>query len=332
MRKRGVYAASTPSDVSGFYNESMSLIVTGTIGIDTVETPAGEHREGILGGSCTYFAAAASFFTPVRLVAAVGEDFPDEFEQLIKRFEGVDARGLERRAGSKTFRWGGKYRENMDERDTTFTDLGVLAEAPPTVPAEFKDSKVVFLANSHPSVQAGMLEQLPNRQMAVADTMDIWIDNAKPELGELLGKVDGLVLNFDEAELFTGKRNPVTAGKLMLESGPRFVVIKKGEHGCILIHRDGIAALPAFPAEKVVDPTGAGDSFAAGMMGSIAAGLAADPTIDPGSFEVLRRACVHGTVIASFTIEDFSLERLSTLTSAELNDRDRAFRSMLHVG
>ena len=309
----------------------MSLIVTGTIGIDTVETPSGENREGILGGSCTYFAAAASFFGPVRLVAAVGEDFPAEFEQLIKQFAGVDPRGLERRAGSKTFRWGGRYRENMDERDTTFTDLGVLAETPPTVPAEFKDSKVVFLANSHPSVQAGMLAQLPGSTIKVADTMDIWIDNARPELEALLGTIDGLVLNYDEAELFTGKRNPVTAGRAMLEYGPRFVVIKKGEHGCILVHRDGIAAMPAYPAEQVIDPTGAGDSFAGGLMGSLAAGLAVDKNLDIGSFETIRRACVHGTVIASFTIEDFSLGRLSTLTRAELSNRDAAFRGMLRV-
>ncbi len=309
----------------------MSLTVFGTICIDTIETPGGVVREGILGGSCTYFAAAASFFTPVRLVAAVGEDFPAEFEAQVKRFKGVDTRGLERRAGSKTFRWGGKYHENMDERDTTFTELGVLAEAPPKVPADYRDAKVLFLANSHPSVQADMLGEFPNRKLAVADTMDFWIDGARPELDALISKVDGLVLNFDEAEQFTGKRNPVTAGRMMLEAGPRFVIIKKGEHGCILVHRDGIAALPAFPAEDVVDPTGAGDSFAAGLMGSIAAGLEADPSMDPGSFEALRRACVQGTVIASFTIEDFSLDRLTKLTRAELNDRVRAFQSMLRV-
>ncbi len=309
----------------------MSLTVFGTICIDTIEIPGGIVREGILGGSCTYFAAAASFYTPVRLVAAVGEDFPAEFEAQIKSFEGVDTAGLERRGGSKTFRWGGKYQENMDERDTTFTELGVLAEAPPAVPEDYRNSRVLFLANSHPSVQAGMLDEFPDRSIAVADTMDFWIDGARPELDALIGKIDGLVLNFDEAEQFTGKRNPVTAGKHMLDYGPRFVVIKKGEHGCILVHRDGIAAMPAFPAEKVVDPTGAGDSFAAGLMGSIAAGLEADPSMDPGSFENLRRACVHGTVIASFTIEDFSLERLRSLTAAELNDRDRAFRSMLRV-
>ena len=309
----------------------MSLTVFGTICIDTIEMPGGVVREGILGGSCTYFAAASSFYTPVRLVAAVGEDFPADFEAQIKSFEGVDTAGLERRGGSKPFRWGGKYQENMDERDTTFTELGVLAEAPPEVPESYRDSKVLFLANSHPSVQAGMLDEFPQRAISVADTMDFWIDGSRPELEALISKIDGLVLNFDEAEQFTGKRNTVTAGKLMLEHGPRFVIIKKGEHGCILVHRDGIAALPAFPAEKVVDPTGAGDSFAAGLMGSIAAGLAADPSMDPGSFENLRRACVHGTVIASFTIEDFSLERLRSLTTAELNDRSRAFRSMLRV-
>lgn len=309
----------------------MTLVCTGTIGIDTVQTPGGQERAEILGGSCTYFSAAASFFGPVRLVAAVGDDFPDEHHRTIARFPTIDAAGLEVRRGSKTFRWGGRYHDNMDHRDTLFTELGVLAEAPPRVPEAYRDSSVVFLANSHPSVQAGMLEQLPRRRLTVADTMDLWINVARPELEALLGMIDGLVLNYDEAEQFTGMRNTVAAGRRLLDHGPRFVVIKKGEHGAILVHRDGIAALPAYPAERVVDPTGAGDSFAGGLMGSIGRELLREPTLDPGSFAALRKGMAHGTVIASFTIEAFSLERLATLTPRELDARFNDYRAMMHL-
>ena len=305
----------------------MSLIVTGTIGIDTIETPNGT-AERILGGSGTYFSAAASFFGPVRLVAAVGEDFPEAHRAVFKTFPAVDLTGLETRKGSKTFAWGGRYHKNMNSRDTTFTELGVLAEKPPAVPEAYRDSRIVFLANSHPAVQMGMLGQLPKRVLAVADTMDLWINVANDDLRALLKKVDGLVLNYDEAELFTGKANVVTAGKHLLELGPRFVVIKKGEHGAILVHRDGLAALPAYPTETVVDPTGAGDTFAGGMMGSIAANPSGG---DPGSFEAIRRSLVHGTVVASFTIEAFSLDRLRTLTRAEIDARTAHYTAMVRV-
>jgi sugar/nucleoside kinase (ribokinase family) len=308
----------------------MPLIVTGTIGIDTVYTPDHGHRENVLGGSCTYFAAAASFYCqPVRIVAAVGEDFPDELRKTMEQFKGVDHSGLEVRKGSKTFRWGGKYMENMDQRETLYTDLGVVAEEPPVVPEQFRDSKYVFLANTHPSVQLGLLEQLSQRKLAVADTMDLWIDTAKPELMQLCEKIDGLVLNFDEAEQLTGKRNSVTAARHILEMGPKFVVIKKGEHGCIIVHKDGIAALPAYPTENVVDPTGAGDSFAGGMMGSLA--REGDTGVDPTSFAAIHRAVAHGTIVASFNIESFSLDRLSTLTTQDLDSRFDAFSRMVRV-
>lgn len=302
----------------------MSLIVTGTIGIDTIYTPDGQHREGVLGGSAVYFAAAASHYGPVRLVAAVGDDFPDEHRQTIAKFPKIDAAGLEVREGSKTFRWGGKYHEDMDHRDTLFTELGVLTEAPPEIPAGFADSQYLFLANSHPAVQMDLRAKLPNTKLAVADTMDLWIENDKAGLTELMGQIDGLVLNFEEAEQFTGKRNPVTAGREMLEHGLTFVVIKKGEHGAILVHRDGLAALPAYPAEVVIDPTGAGDTFAGGMMAQIA------KTGDT-SFDGIRRAMAHGTIIASFTIETFSLERLSELTEAKISARYDEFAAMTHL-
>ncbi|MCG3123016.1 MAG: hypothetical protein GIKADHBN_01424 [Phycisphaerales bacterium] len=304
----------------------MSLICTGTIGIDTVYAPTG-HAERVLGGSCTYFCAAASFFTPVRLVAAVGDDFPPAFRDVLSSFKGVDLAGLETRQGSRTFAWGGKYAANMNNRETLFTDLGVLAEAPPRVPAAFADSKFVFLANSHPSVQLDLLGQIKGKPLAVADTMDLWINTAKAELLVLLRKVDGVVLNYDEAELLTGKSNSVSAARHILEMGPRFVVVKKGEHGALLAHRDGIAALPAFPAENVIDPTGAGDSFAGGMMGWIAGSNGGNP----GSFDTIRRSLVAGTVVASFNIESFSLERLKTLTRPELDARIKQYADMVRV-
>ncbi|GMV25251.1 MAG: sugar kinase [Phycisphaerae bacterium] len=304
----------------------MSLICTGTIGIDTVYAPTG-HAERVLGGSCTYFCAAASFFTPVRLVAAVGDDFPPAFRDVLSSFKGVDLAGLETRQGSRTFAWGGKYAANMNNRETLFTELGVLAEAPPRVPAAFADSKFVFLANSHPSVQLDLLGQIKGKPLAVADTMDLWINTAKAELLVLLRKVDGVVLNYDEAELLTGKSNSVSAARHILEMGPRFVVVKKGEHGALLAHRDGIAALPAFPAENVIDPTGAGDSFAGGMMGWIAGSNGGNP----GSFDTIRRSLVAGTVVASFNIESFSLERLKTLTRPELDARIKQYADMVRV-
>ncbi len=311
----------------------MNLTVTGTVGIDTVVTPHGEHREGILGGSGVYFAAAAGKYTPVGMVAAVGDDFPAEFRTQIAGLSGVDTAGLEVRAGSKTFRWGGKYLDDMDHRETLFTELNILIEAPPPVPGAYADCPVVFLANMHPGVQHGLAKQFTKKRLIVADTMDLWIGAARAELEVLLGDVDGLVLNYDEAEQLTGHRNTVTAGKRLLEFGPRFVVVKKGEHGAILVHRDGIAALPAFPAETVVDPTGAGDSFAGGMMGSIAAELARGGAAakDPGAFQIVRRAMAHGTVVASFTIEQFSLGRLGPLTKAELDERYHRYMHMLRL-
>jgi sugar/nucleoside kinase (ribokinase family) len=305
----------------------MNLIVTGTIGIDTVETPGAGRHEDLLGGSAVYFCAASSFYAKPRLVAAVGDDFPDTFMDTLKGFAGIDLEGLEKRAGSKTFRWGGKYMDNMDDRETLFTELGVLEEAPPPVPESYKDSEYVFLANSHPMVQLGMLEQLTNVKLSVADTMNLWIDIAKPELTQLLGKIDGLVLNFDEAEQFTGHRNPVTAGKHLLELGPRFVVIKKGEHGAILVHKDGLAALPAYPTEKVVDPTGAGDTFAGGLMGR----LANSGHTDPGTFDAVREAMAHGTILASFNVESFSLERLQKISLDDINARFNEYAKMMHL-
>jgi sugar/nucleoside kinase (ribokinase family) len=314
----------------------MSLICTGTIGIDTVNTPYGT-AERVLGGSCTYFAAAASFFGPVRMVAAVGGDFDQQYRDVFKAFPNIETSGIETRMSSKTFAWGGTYSKDMNSRTTDFTQLGVLEEKPPAIPVPFRDSQIVFLANTHPGVQLDMLAQFPQRKLAVADTMDLWINIARAELVELLKNVDGLVLNYDEAELFTGKKNPVTAAKHILEDhknggkGLKFVVVKKGEHGCLFVHQDGLAMLPAYPAEQVIDPTGAGDSFAGGMMGYIAEQHAEGALRHPGSFETVQQALAHGTVMASFNIESFSLTRLQRLKRGELDARYKEFAKMVRV-
>ncbi|MGI9014336.1 MAG: PfkB family carbohydrate kinase [Phycisphaerales bacterium] len=299
--------------------------MTGTIGIDTVHTPHGS-MEGASGGSCAYFAAAASFHAPVRVVAAVGGDWPLEHRNLLESFEGVDLRGLEHRAASKTFAWGGRYFDQMNQRETLFTELGVLEEDPPAIPDAFADSEFIFLANTHPAVQLGLLDAFPRRRLAVADTMDLWINIAHEPLMTLLSRIDGLIINDAEAQQLTEHSNAVSAARAILEYGPAFVVIKKGEHGCVMVHQDGIAVLPAFPADQdqVVDPTGAGDSFAGGFMGHIAAGGVFD-------FNTLQTALAFGTVTASFTIESFGLDRLREISRADVDARLHAFRRMARV-
>jgi sugar/nucleoside kinase (ribokinase family) len=312
----------------------MSLLVTGTIGIDTVETPTG-RAERVLGGSCAYFAAAASLHSPVRVVGAVGGDWPAEHRATLSQFPSVDLAGLEVRPDSRTFAWGGRYLDGMNDRETLFTHLGVVGEAPPKIPTQFKDSQFIFLANTHPAVQLEFLSNFPRRKLAVADTMDLWIKTARADLEKLLRQVDGVVLNYSEAEQLTGVRNAITACRKILqmmggpgEAGrPRFVVNKKGEHGAIMVHTEGLATMPAYPAElhQVVDPTGAGDSFAGGLMGSLASADATD-------FEALQTGLAWGTVTASFTIESFGLDRLAQLSHKEIKARMRQFQSHARVG
>ena len=304
----------------------MSLIVTGSIGIDTVHTPTGK-AEGVLGGSCAYFAAAASFHAPVRVVAAVGGDWPLEHRAVLEGFENICLEGLQHRPRSRTFAWGGRYFENMNQRETLFTELGVLEEEPPPVPEKYRDSEYVFVANTHPEVQAGLLKQLPGRKVAVADTMDLWINIARAELLDVMGQVDGLVLNDSEAEQLTELSNAVSAARKILELGPTFVVVKKGEHGAVLVHRDGVATMPAFPVEQhqVVDPTGAGDAFAGGMMGHLAA-------VGMTDFASIQAALAWGTVTASFALESFSLDRLASISRKDIDERMRDFQAAARVG
>ena len=301
------------------------LIVTGTIGIDTIEAPTG-NVEGVMGGSAAYFAAAASRLGPVRLVAAVGGDWPADHREVLMSFAGIDSAGVEVRAEGTTFAWGGRYMANMNQRETIFTELGVLEEAPPVVPEAFRDSTLVFLANTHPAVQIDLLSQFDDSAFSVCDTMDLWIDNAKDDLLKLLTMVDGVVLNDAEAESLTGTRNVVSAGRALLEYGPTFAVVKKGEHGAVLVHRDGVAVVPAFPADHaaVVDPTGAGDSFAGGMMAHLAAAKSTD-------FYTLQTALSWGTVMASFTIESFGLDGLRGLDSDAVATRMEQFRAATRI-
>ena len=298
----------------------MSLLVTGSIGIDTVETPHG-RREQVIGGSAVYFSYAASFFTPVRLVGAVGEDCPTALFDVFGGRE-IDTGGLEVRKGSKTFRWHGSYVQDMNEAVTVEVDLNVLAERAPKIPQSFLDSRYVFLANTHPVLQQEMLASLKAPRLVVADSMNLWIQTEHKELCKLLGRIHGFVLNDGEARLLTGERNLIAAARTVLKMGPKFVVVKKGEHGCLLCSERGEFVLPAFPAERVIDPTGAGDSFAGGMMGYLA-------TQGTFSSATLKRALAFGTVVASFTIADFSLGGLQSADRDQIDDRYHEFQQAM---
>lgn len=298
----------------------MSLLVTGSIGIDTVTSPYG-RAEGVLGGSAVYFSFASSFFVPVRLVGVVGDDFPERYRRVLED-RPIDLRGLEKRKGSQTFRWTGKFEGAMNEAETVEVDLNVLAERGPKVPDSFADSQFVFLANTHPTLQRELLSQVKSPRLVVCDTMNLWITTEKDSLVETLRLVDGVIVNDAEARMLTGKMNLIEAGEAILKFGPRFVMIKKGEHGAVMVTADHAASVPAYPAKRVHDPTGAGDTFAGGVLGH----LAAEGKTDVAT---LRQALVRGTVMASFTIEDFSLRRLERLTGAEIQTRVDEYVRML---
>lgn len=298
----------------------MPLLVVGSIAFDTVQTPYAT-REDVLGGAAVYFSYAASFYTSVKLVGVVGEDWPEAYTDMLQR-RGIDTRGLHVVPGGKTFRWRGKYLPNMNDRETLEVHLNVFGDFSPTLPDEYRDAPYVFLANGSPKLQLNVLDQMRDPQLAVADTMDLWIREEHDALRELLQRLDGLVLNDAEAKLLTDQENLVEAGHLVREMGPRFVVIKKGEHGAMFFSKDETYVLPAFPTRQVVDPTGAGDTFAGGMMGAISEERSLDPA-------TLKLAMAHGILMASYTVEDFSLDRLREIDRAHLNDRMDAFRKML---
>ena len=298
----------------------MSLLVTGSIGIDTVETPHGKAAD-VLGGSAVYFSFAASLLTPVRLVGVVGNDFPDQYRNLF-RTRPIDTAGLETRKESKTFRWHGKYVGDMNSAESLRTDLNVLSEEAPIIPDNFRDSKYVFLANTHPALQQEFINQLKRPELVVCDTMNLWINGAQDELRKTISRVHGMVFNDGEARLLTGKDSLIHAAHDVLNMGPQFVVIKKGENGAMLVTRDDLFVLPGFPTAEVVDPTGAGDSFAGGMMGYLA-------SVGKRDLTSLKAAMARGTCAASITIEAFSLDALKKATPAELQARLTAFRNVL---
>lgn len=298
----------------------MSLLVVGSVALDSVETPS-EKRDDVLGGSAVFFSYAASYFSRVQLVGVVGEDWPGEHTKLLQA-QGIDTAGLTIEKGEKTFRWRGKYLPNMNDRETLEVHLNVFEKFNPVLPDAYRASKYVFLANGSPVLQMKVLDQVPKAVLKVADTMDLWINIQRDELMQLLKRLDGLVLNDSEAKLLTGDENLVRAGHKVRELGPKFVIIKKGEHGAMFFSRDETYVMPAYPTPRVVDPTGAGDSFAGGMMGYLAERDSWNP-------QTLKEALAYGIVVASFNVEDFSLERMKEIGRPELNQRMQDYKRML---
>ena len=289
----------------------MSLLVIGTLAYDSVET-ATDRRTDVLGGSATYFAAAASSFGPLDLVGVVGRDFKQEHLDFLARRR-VDTSGLEI-TGGETFRWSGRYESDWNTRRTLATHLNVLQDFDPKIPERGRKAQYLFLANGEPRVQHKALDQVEKPRFVMADTMNLWIEIAKEPLLHLLRRVDAIVLNEEEARMLTGERSLLRAAGAVLGLGPRYVILKKGEHGAFLLSKDVHFSIPAYPVENVVDPTGAGDSFAGGFMGY----LAAQGNHEPAT---LRKAMLFGTVTASFCVEAFGVEGLSTRSRTDVDAR-----------
>jgi len=291
----------------------MGILVVGTVTLDTVETPQ-KRVEDVLGGSGTYAAVAASFFgSPVRLVGVVGEDFPKEYTDSLKN-KGIDLEGLTRVENGKTFRWGGRYADDFNVRDTLFTELNVVADFHPVMPDAYKKTSYLFLANDPPQLQLSIIEQASNPKLIVCDTMDFWIHEERKALEKTIERVDILILNDSEAKLLTGESNLLKAARAILHYGPNRVIVKKGEHGAISITESSFFSAPAYPLTEVIDPTGAGDSFAGGFMGYLA-------STDDVSESSIRKAMMYGTVAASFNIEDFSINRQKSVQFSEIEAR-----------
>jgi sugar/nucleoside kinase (ribokinase family) len=298
----------------------MPLVVVGSVAIDHVETPV-ERRNNLLGGSAVHFSLTARFFSSVRLVGVVGADFPEEHTRTLQSCD-IDVSGLQVVKDGKTFTWTGKYMPNMNDRETLDVQLNVFGQFNPELPEDYRRAKYVFLANGVPAVQMKVLDQVPGRRLAVADTMDLWITTQRPDLDRLLTQLDGLVLNDSEAKLLTGSENLVAAGRAVQAMGPKFVIIKKGEHGAMFFGEYETYVLPAYPTDKLVDPTGAGDSFAGGMMGYLA-------ERDDFSPETLKTAMAYGIVAASFNVEGFGAEPMQRITRDDIEQRMTEYRRML---
>lgn len=297
----------------------MSLLVVGSMAFDAIETPFGKVDRTV-GGAASYFALAASYFAPVRVVAVVGEDFTDQ-ERAIFRGRKIDLAGVERAAG-KSFFWAGRYSQNMNERTTLATELNVFANFKPTLPDSYCDSSFIFLGNIDPTLQRSVLTQVRCKPKVIGlDTMNYWIERTPAELRETLKRTQVLMINDDETRQLTGEHNLLRAAKHVFKMGPRTLVIKRGEHGALMVHDRFIFSVPAFPLEEVHDPTGAGDSFAGGFMGFLAgAGRVTD--------ETLRQAMVYGSVMGSFTVERFGVERLAHLKKSEIKKRAHLFSKL----
>jgi sugar/nucleoside kinase (ribokinase family) len=299
----------------------MSVLVVGSVALDSIETPAGRVVE-VLGGSATYFSLAASLYTPVRVVAIVGDDFPASgFDALRER--SIDLSGLEIRAG-RTFRWVGRYGEDLNSAETLDTQLNVFADFDPKIPDNFRSSPLVFLANIDPELQLRVLRSVEGAYLTAMDTMNFWISSKRDAVTEVIRSVDIVMMNDAELRQYAQVRSLAEAARRVLELGPSAVVVKKGDNGCALYARDGYFVAPAFPVERVCDPTGAGDSFAGAFFGNLAqAGEVTDI--------LLRRAILHGCVVASFTVEAFGVDRVRSLNRDEVNQRLRLLHSFIQV-
>jgi sugar/nucleoside kinase (ribokinase family) len=306
----------------------MSILVVGSVAFDDIISPSGTRKD-LLGGAATYFGLAASYFTKVRIVGVVGDDFAAEHENVLKK-RGIDTRGIERAPG-KTFRWGGHYTDNLNEAKTDYTDLNVFEKFQPKIPKEYADTEFLFLANIHPTLQATVRHEMNGVRLTGGDTMNFWINGTPRELAEMLKLVNVLLINDTEAKMIAKETNLPRAAQKVLAMGPQALVIKHGEYGATIFFREGAFGVgrhpfraPALPIEQVQDPTGAGDSFAGGFMGY----LASQGEVNR---EVLKRALFYGGVMGSFAVERFGTERLQTLTREEIDARFQVFRELTHL-
>ncbi len=302
----------------------MSLLVIGSVAFDAIETPFGK-TDKIIGGAATYIALSSSYLAQqVNLVAVVGGDFPKEDIKLLQD-HGVDTEGLQVKEDEKSFFWSGKYHNDMNSRDTLVTELNVLEHFDPTIPASYQSSDYVMLGNLSPDVQRKVIERMENKPKLIAmDTMNFWMDIAREELDKTIAMVDVLIINDEEARQLSGEYALVTAAKKIMTMGPKYLIIKKGEHGALLFQGDKVYFCPALPLESVFDPTGAGDTFAGGFIGYLA-------KTDDISFENMKRAVIHGSAMASFCVEKFGTERIVNLSNREINDRVQQFIDISQV-
>jgi sugar/nucleoside kinase (ribokinase family) len=296
------------------------MVVVGSVALDTVELKGVRHDD-VLGGSASFFSVAASYFAPVNLVAVVGEDFPRAHTDFFAS-RGVDVAGLERVHG-KTFRWSGRYSDDLSRRTTLDTQLNVFAEFKPKLPDAWRDAELLFLGNILPALQLDVLEQVKRPRLVAMDTMNLWIEHEPAALRRVLSKIDLLVINDEEARQLSEQHNLPKAARAIREMGPQTVIVKRGDSGALLFHEHGVFAAPAYPLDEVVDPTGAGDTFAGGFMGWLARARDLGP-------QTVRQAMFYGSVMASFCVEALSLDRMRNLSSGEIEGRYRAFRDLTH--